>query len=214
MTSVRSDSQRRPVARADIERAAARVFRREGYRGSTMQHIADEVGLHKTSLYHHIQSKDSLLLAIAEFAMGEPLQELRTLSQDESLDEVQKLERAVYELVMMVTQRTDSVAVFTMYAQDIGDPDRARFFAQQRHEYGEIFEGLVADCLRVSGCDDDPRKVSTAILGMCNWMLHWYQPGHRETPVEMAEAFSRIALRMVGCVDGSDGQPATGTSAD
>jgi hypothetical protein len=36
---------------------------------------------------------------------------------------------------------------------------------------------------------------------MCNWMLHWYEPGHRQTPTQMAEDFSRIAMRMVGCAD-------------
>jgi len=164
-----------------------------------MQHIAEEVGLHKTSLYHHIDSKDSLLLAIAEFAMAEPLQELRNLASDASIDPPHKLRRAVYELVMMVTERTDSVAVFTMYAQDIADPEYRKLFARQRHEYGEIFEELVGDCLRLGELDEDPRTVSIAILGMCNWMLHWYEPGHRLTPVEMAEDFARIAMRMVGC---------------
>lgn len=199
MTTVRSDSQKRPVNRPDIERAAARVFRREGYRGSTMQHIAEEVGLHKTSLYHHIDSKDSLLLAIAEFAMAEPLDELRTLAADTSIAPAPKLRRAVYELVMMVTQRTDSVAVFTMYAQDIADPAYRKLFAEQRHEYGEIFQELVAECLDLGGLDEDPRTVSIAILGMCNWMLHWYQPGHTRTPEQMADDFARIAMRMVGC---------------
>jgi AcrR family transcriptional regulator len=207
---VTSESQKRPVNRPDIVRAAARVFRRESYRGSTMQHIAEEVGLHKTSLYHHIESKDSLLLAIAEFAMAEPLQELRTIAANPELDAPQKLSHAVYELVMMGTQRTDSVAVFTMYAQDIADPHYRRLFAQQRHDYGEIFAELVADCLGSGIPGEDPRSVSNAILGMCNWMLHWYEPGHRQAPTEMAEDFSRIAMRMVGH---AAAEPVTGRAA-
>lgn len=65
--------RRATVTRCEIEEAAARVFRREGYRGSTVAHIADEVGLHKTSLYHHIQSKQELLVALAHFVLDEPI---------------------------------------------------------------------------------------------------------------------------------------------
>jgi len=202
---------RKAVSRADIERAAAKVFRREGYRGSTMQQVAEEVGLHKTSLYHHIQSKDALLLAIAEYAVVEPLVSLRRIASNESLSPIEKLDQAVHDLVMRVTQRTDSVAVFTMYAEDIVDTKRRRFFAQQRHDYGLVFEALVADCLAAGGFDDDPHQVSIAILGMCNWMLHWYQPGHRETPEAMAKSFSVLALRMVGLDMNRPGSAITAT---
>ena len=49
------------VSREDVIRAAARVFRERGFHGTSMQQIADAVGLQKGSLYHHITSKEELL---------------------------------------------------------------------------------------------------------------------------------------------------------
>ena len=41
--------------------AAAKVFRTKGYHAATVQDIADEVGILKGSLYHHVKSKEDLL---------------------------------------------------------------------------------------------------------------------------------------------------------
>jgi iron-sulfur cluster repair protein YtfE (RIC family) len=45
----------------EIIAAAAKVFRTKGYHAATVQDIADEVGILKGSLYHHVKSKEDLL---------------------------------------------------------------------------------------------------------------------------------------------------------
>ncbi|HEY8393966.1 MAG TPA: helix-turn-helix domain-containing protein, partial [Thermaerobacter sp.] len=49
----------------EIVEAARKLFREKGYYATTMQDIADAVGLQKASLYHYIKSKEALLLRIA-----------------------------------------------------------------------------------------------------------------------------------------------------
>lgn len=49
----------------EILDAARKLFREKGYYATTMQDIADAVGLQKASLYHYIRSKEALLLKIA-----------------------------------------------------------------------------------------------------------------------------------------------------
>jgi TetR/AcrR family transcriptional regulator, cholesterol catabolism regulator len=50
----------------DIIAAAARVFRDKSYHAATVQDIADEVGILKGSLYHHVQSKEELLYLVVK----------------------------------------------------------------------------------------------------------------------------------------------------
>ncbi len=50
----------------EIVAAAARVFRTKGYPAATVRDIADEVGILKGSLYHHVESKEDLLYLIVK----------------------------------------------------------------------------------------------------------------------------------------------------
>src|SRR5258708_7068853 len=107
------------VKRADIEAAAAKVFRREGYRAATMNQIAQEVGLHKTSLYHHIRTKQELLVSITKYVLLGPIHELDLIAKDNKKDARRRLYEAVVYYMHTVFDRTDAIAVFTDYMNDI-----------------------------------------------------------------------------------------------
>jgi len=56
--------------RADhIYRVAAEVMCRKGYEATSMNDIADAVGLTKAGIYHYIRGKEQLLFEIMNFAM-------------------------------------------------------------------------------------------------------------------------------------------------
>jgi TetR/AcrR family transcriptional repressor of mexJK operon len=56
----------KPSAKRDaIEKAAARVFLRDGYAGASMEVIAREADVSKATLYSHFQNKEDLFGAIA-----------------------------------------------------------------------------------------------------------------------------------------------------
>ncbi|MGI9169589.1 MAG: TetR/AcrR family transcriptional regulator [Caulobacteraceae bacterium] len=57
--------------RAEIRRAAERIFGAKGYEGATIRKIADEVGVSSTALYMHFRDKDQILLEICDQAMNE-----------------------------------------------------------------------------------------------------------------------------------------------
>src|ERR1700716_1809940 len=53
-------------ARTRILDAAMLVFRRHGFRGSSMEQAADAAGLTRQALYHHFESKEALFRAVIE----------------------------------------------------------------------------------------------------------------------------------------------------
>lgn len=54
------------IRRAEILDAAARLIARHGYRGVSIQDIADEAGIAKAGLRHHFPVKTDLLVALLE----------------------------------------------------------------------------------------------------------------------------------------------------
>ena len=55
---VRDKRERR---RAEILHAALRAFREQGYHATTLDDIAEHVGVRKTALYHYFPDKEAIL---------------------------------------------------------------------------------------------------------------------------------------------------------
>lgn len=52
--------------RAEILSAAARVFARQGYRGTSLQRVAAQAGIGKSSIYHYFATKQALFEALVK----------------------------------------------------------------------------------------------------------------------------------------------------
>lgn len=188
----------RPVNRGDIVAAAATVFRRHGYRGASLNDIADVVGIQKASLYHHIASKEELLLGVLENVLHAGLETIVPIAESD-LAPCDKLEQAVYQHILVTAREMDSHAVFLHDVDSISNETSRRTYMRTRRQYEDAFRSIVGGCLAANGRSDDERLVVLAILGMCNYMSRWYRPDGPASPEEIAAQFSRMAKGMVGC---------------
>src|SRR6266496_3647760 len=68
MPATRKESQRREPRRrrGEVLDAAVRVFHAKGYDATSIQDIADEVGILKGSIYYYITSKEDVLFEILD----------------------------------------------------------------------------------------------------------------------------------------------------
>jgi AcrR family transcriptional regulator len=57
--------------RATISAVAARAFADRGYHGTSLQEIAESVGIQKASIFHHFPSKEALYRAVLEEGHGQ-----------------------------------------------------------------------------------------------------------------------------------------------
>jgi len=78
--------ERLDAPRARIHEVAMRLFARYGYEGVSLQQIADEVGLHKSSLFHHYRGKAELAAEVFEAAVVPVVDLLRPLAEHDPPD--------------------------------------------------------------------------------------------------------------------------------
>jgi AcrR family transcriptional regulator len=76
-------AQKQESSRDKIHEAALRLFARHGFEGVGMQRIANEVGLHKSSLFHHYDSKLDLAREVYEACVERVLVRVRVLADDD-----------------------------------------------------------------------------------------------------------------------------------
>lgn len=179
---------------AEILDAAARLFKEKGFHATSMQDIADAVGLQKGSLYYHIASKEELLFRISHTAISAIIARLEEIAQA-PLSPTEKLRQAIENHVVTLCDRIDLLAVFLRESKILTAEQQAQILTQRKH-YEKLFadilhEGIAAGEFRAV----DVPIVTVALLGMLNWMHQWYQPDGRLSPQQIADIFIDLALR-------------------
>jgi len=167
---------------------AVRIFREKGYHATSMQNIADAVGLQKGSLYHYIASKDELLYRIFTRSTGAMTRELETIVASKDAP-AEKLRRAIALHLAALCDQLDIYAVYLAERRALTN----RRYAQVRAEAEEharllekiLQQGIAAGEFRAT----DVKLTALAILGMCNWLYQWYSPDGRLTPEQIAALF-------------------------
>ncbi|MDR6717243.1 TetR/AcrR family transcriptional regulator [Paenibacillus amylolyticus] len=87
----------RLATRTKIQTAAMRLFVRQGYGSTNVQHIADQAGISTGLLYRHYKTKDQLFEELVQFAMA-GLETLiaRFQTSDEPAEELARFANEVY----------------------------------------------------------------------------------------------------------------------
>ncbi|MGB8982638.1 MAG: TetR/AcrR family transcriptional regulator [Anaerolineales bacterium] len=181
------------MTRDDILEAAAQVFRQKGFHGASMANIAEAVNLQKASLYHHVSSKQEILLALLDRALELLLERISAISIQE-IPADKKLREMIRAYLQILTENTDLSAVLLFEHRSLERkqharhvPNRDRFEALWR---SVLEEGVAA---RLFKCDD-PALSARAILGIMNWTITWYSPDGPLEIDQIADQYSNLLL--------------------
>lgn len=181
------------MTRQDILEAAAQVFRQKGFHGASMNDIADAVHLQKASLYHHVSSKQEILLDLLDQALHMLLERISNIST-QSLPADKKLRLMMQEYLQILAENIDlaTVLLFEHRALDRRQharhvPNRDRFEALWRDVLAEGVEEKLFRC-------DDISLTVRALLGLMNWTITWYNPGGGKSVRQIADDYSNLLL--------------------
>jgi AcrR family transcriptional regulator len=181
------------MTRETILEAAAQVFRQKGFHGASMQDIAEAVNLQKASLYHHVSSKQEILLALLDRALELLLVRISAI-KDQPIPADQKLGEMIRTYLQILAENTDLSAVLLFEHRSLERKQHARHVPNR-----DKFEALWRDVLvegvtaKLFQCDD-PALTARAILGILNWTITWYRPNGELTIVQIADQYSNLLL--------------------
>ncbi len=181
------------LIRPDIVSAAARVFGKVGYEKATLEDVAKIVGIRKASLYHHIRSKEELLLALHD-QMADEAMARTLLAMDGIADPKERIRAVCHALMGLIADHRDASVVFL---HEYAIPRSARWSAitAKRDRYEEMVRGIVAQGMKDGSFRrGDVRVVTLGILGTLNWAHRWFRPGGRFTADTIADIFAELLL--------------------
>jgi AcrR family transcriptional regulator len=183
----------------EVISAAARLFQAQGYEATSIQDIADELGILKGSLYYYIDTKEDLLFAIIQEVHETALEGLEA-SRAVDGNALVKIRTFVLNQVRHIASHVERAGVFFQDFRSLSE-DRRKLIIEERDIYERFLRELIEQGQRESViCPDlDPKFATLAILGTFNWMYQWYRPSGERTPDEIATIFADFLLPTLAC---------------
>jgi AcrR family transcriptional regulator len=181
------------MTRDDILNAAAQIISQKGYHATSMQDIAEAVQLQKASLYHHISSKQDILLALLDKALDlliERMQAVLILP----LTPEEKLRRGMSVYLETLLEHRDLAAVLLLEHRSLDAEYHARHIPR-RDRFEHLWRTLIRDGQKQGIFNSgDPALAARAVLGVLNWTITWYRDDGALLPGALADRLADLFL--------------------
>jgi TetR/AcrR family transcriptional regulator, cholesterol catabolism regulator len=197
MVSTTGRRRRSPVLaserREHLVRLAAELFARKGYQATTVRNIADEAGILSGSLYHHFDSKESIVDEI----LASFFAELTTANRDavrrggDPREVVAELVRICF--AALVPHRA-AVMVMQNDWNYLRQFDRFAYLTRAEEETERIWTGQIERGRR-SGLfrdDLDPALTYRMIRDTIWVTVRWFEPSGELDVSDLAEHFIKV----------------------
>jgi len=177
----------------EILGAAADLFHSRGYHATTMDDIAQAVGLKKGSLYYYVTGKEVLLRTLAEETIAGYLADGERVAAEQG-SAAERLARLIEAHVARLCASPERVTVLVRESHyvpgDLAEPVRS-----MTRRYTRIVSDLVAEGIDAGDFSPrDPQVAALMLLGALNWAHRWYQAGGRLGAADIGREFAATFL--------------------
>jgi TetR/AcrR family transcriptional regulator, cholesterol catabolism regulator len=185
--------------RREIALAAASVFNRRGYQGTTIGAVADEMGTDRASLYYYISSKEELFDEVVREVSEENVARAESIRASDA-PAPDKL-RALIES-LMESYSTHYPILYVYIREDLSHVAGKRTaWSKYMQGLNRRYEGAIIDIVQ-EGMDNgcirpvaSARVIAFGIIGMIGWTNRWFDP-HRspDSAEDIASGFAEMVL--------------------
>ncbi len=187
-----------PVAsrREELLAIAARLFAEKGFGNTTVRDIADAAGILSGSLYHHFDSKESMVDEILSRFQEELFGQYDDILTGDA-DPLTQLEQAVIVSFEAIDKHRDEVAIYQNDAAYLLTFERFAYLGDRNKQSRTVWlrllqNGIDAGVLR----NDLDLELTYRFIRDTVWVaVSWYRPGGRRTHTEIAQQYLSILLK-------------------
>lgn len=183
--------------REEIIAAAAELFGRLGYHQTSMEDIAQAVGISKPTLYHYTNSKSDIVFWIHDALADRMITNLERCIAD-GVPPQERLWHVINETLLVMEQQPGHLNVFFEHYRDLDPAHQAEAKRKRDHYFA-----MVASSIREGVADgtlttDDPELSALALFGMTNWAYQWFRPDGRHSRAQIAAHLWTLLLQGLG----------------
>lgn len=170
--------------REEIIQSATELFDKQGFFNTSLDDVAQSVGLKREALYYYFKNRTELLLAIIEPQAIDLIAGLEEIVSGD-LPSEEKLHHAIRNHLDRFDRHCLEMTI-TLRDGIMGSSDPVQSsMTRVWKTYEKLWTALIKE-----GQDSgqfqhigDPKMIAFGILGMCNWLARWYKPD-KEVSIE------------------------------
>ena len=168
------------------------VFNERGYDGTSMEDLSARLGIGKSSIYHHVESKEQLL----RLALDRALDALFAITTEPGVVDgraIERLERLVRRAIEVLVAELPYVTLLLRVRGNTPVELRA---LERRREFDRFVSELVGQAAADGDlrADIDPGLTSRLLFGAVNSIIEWYRPERGAHGAELADAMIRMTF--------------------
>jgi TetR/AcrR family transcriptional regulator, cholesterol catabolism regulator len=181
------------MTRDEIVLASAQIFSKKGFHATSMQDIAEAVNLQKGSLYHHITSKQEILVEVLDRALELLIERMEDVLKC-PLPPDERLRKAMQVYLGTMLDHRDLAAVLLLEHRSL-EPEFLARHPPRRDRFERLWRDFIQEGLDQGiFCCPDPVMSARAVLGVMNWTITWYRPEGSLSPSMISEQFADLLL--------------------
>ncbi|AJE34337.1 transcriptional regulator [Corynebacterium humireducens NBRC 106098 = DSM 45392] len=183
VTPTGSGRGRPGYAREDVIRIAVEEFNARGYEATSMGALAERLGLSKSAIYHHIASKEEILVEATDKA----LEELTAVVEGALAETADPVE----QLRLLIGGTTRVLCEYPAYVRLLlrlrGNTDAELAIMARRRVITRALVDVVKRAQEEGSLRTDLEAgvVARLIFGMINSIVEWYNPEGRYAPADL-----------------------------
>ncbi|WP_414675417.1 TetR/AcrR family transcriptional regulator [Lentzea sp.] len=187
----------RPVSnrRQELLALAARMFAERGYGQTTVRDIADAAGILSGSLYHHFDSKESMVDEILGTFLDELFTRYREIV-DAGLGPKQALKALVVASFEAIDSRHAAVAIYQNEAKHLAPLERFSYIEDRNVEFRKLWTVLLEDGMSAGEFRADlDVDLAYRFIRDTVWVaVRWYRPDGGLSADAVADQYLAILL--------------------
>ena len=191
--AVLSREEQKEMKREALLREAAAAFNQRGFHATSLDDIANSLGVTKAALYYYYPNKQKLLAACFDRLMETSFDSLSRATEDGKTGR----EKVKLALQYYVQSLIDEMSCCVIVLEDNALlPEDHEEHLKLRDRYESQLRGLIREGIEdgsIVPCD--PKLVTLTFLGSVHWVPKWFSHGGAWSSAEVAAAMSALLDR-------------------
>lgn len=183
--------EQRELKHRALLRVAARIFNEKGYHGTSLDEIAEALGVTKPALYYYVKNKNALLYECLTLSYDCGHQ-ARLYAEEHGRTAYEKLQ-ILYKTFMILLM--EERGAYTAMGNIRALPEKQqKELMERRRQLDRYSRSLIRQAIEEGAIRPiDVRVTSNFLLGAVNWILRWYSDGEY-TPEMIATIFLDLMM--------------------
>lgn len=186
----------------EIVEAAAKIFSQKGYEATSLQDIANTVGILKGSMYYYFKNKEDLLFELVQRALAAHAPSVVEEPEIASAPAPVRLRAFIRRwMALNRKQRLWRGVAESEFGRLRGK--RLKEVIAERDKFSIFAKGIIEQGIEEGAFDsnNDPSVVTSTLFELMNTTPRWFKPSGRLSYAELADWYATFFIRGLG---GSD----------